>query len=105
MAVLLEIEEVLRNGGSVDVAALNLPDYWADLVRLLQIFALTKHASDRDPELVSRDIIAVEGQMSQAVYRQYIRKRKKVAKKGPRLPLLDNDVGADVADADEEHES
>lgn len=36
--LLLEIEEKIRNGESVDMSALNLHDYWKDLARLLQVY-------------------------------------------------------------------
>jgi len=45
IAVLKRIEEQIRSGNEVDVDQQGLEPYWADLARLLQIFALTKNAS------------------------------------------------------------
>jgi len=62
---LLKAEKKIRKGKKIDVGKLEMPDYWADLVRLLQIFPLSK----------KNEIDAIRNQMTSAVYDTYIAKK------------------------------
>ncbi len=45
IATVLEAEQRVRNGEEIDVSILGLPNYWSDLIRILQIyFAAGDHA-------------------------------------------------------------
>jgi thymidylate synthase len=65
-------ERVIRAGRAVDVSTLRLPPYWADLVRLLQVFRASKVG---DVEAIER----IKGHMSAALYDQYIDDRRTIA--------------------------
>jgi thymidylate synthase len=66
IAVLLEAESAIRNEGTFDEAKLNTVDaYWADLVRLLQVFAAKRHRN-------VGAIKAVRERMSSEVYFPFI---------------------------------
>jgi hypothetical protein len=43
--ILRRAEEEIRNGKEIDINSLGLNGYWADLARLLLVFALTKKGS------------------------------------------------------------
>jgi thymidylate synthase len=72
----LEAERRIRSGLSVDISALDLDPFWADLVRLLQAFAQTGHRKAIE-EL--RDNLAFKG------YDPYLRYR---AHMPPRRPFV-----------------
>jgi thymidylate synthase len=65
---ILEVEATLREGRAVDVSSLGLDPYWADLVRLLEIYA---HGRGKR----GREIVRVKNEMSSPIYNQYIRRR------------------------------
>lgn len=67
-------ERAIRRGDSVDYDALNLDPYWADLVRLLQIFSHFKRGE-------SREITRVKRAMSVRTYDPYIEDKELTAKK------------------------
>jgi hypothetical protein len=68
-----------------------LPEYWQDLVRLLQVFTLSKSKRDR-----RSDIAAIMKGMANPVYKEFIAQRAKPKKTAPKSgqPLLFN-AGAD----------
>lgn len=75
---LLEAESEIRNGKEIELDTLKLDNYWADLVRLLQIFQLSKKDEHENESKISN----IEKQISSNVYKPYIQKRQeKVAKK------------------------
>lgn len=63
---ILEAEVQIRNGLEIDITQLGLTTYWADLVRLLQIYANTGQ---------KKRISAIQSQMDSDVYDIYIEKR------------------------------
>ena len=65
---LLSAERKIRNGERVDVTS--LPRYWADLVRLLQVFQNTGRKTK---------IAEIKSQMASNVYDAYIDKRATMA--------------------------
>ena len=76
VSTLLEAETVLRHGGHIDVSALGLADYWSDIVRLLQVFSLSK-LDENFREIKNRRIIAgIKKEMRSPVYDAYIRRRE-----------------------------
>jgi thymidylate synthase len=76
MNALVDAESKIRTGIEVDIGALKLAPYWADLARLLAIYTYTKNRKYSKAEPLSQ-------QMSSDVYNPYIEKRmaKKNAKK------------------------
>lgn len=64
---LLRAEHTIRNGREVKLPSLNLDPYWADLVRILQIYA--KSGDEKEIERIKKD-------MNSNVYKIYIEKRK-----------------------------
>jgi len=87
---LLEIESVIRKGAvsHLDVTKLGLHDYWLDLIRLLQVFWLTKQ---KTRGAASR-MRTVKGSMSSRAFDIYIDRKQKTSetlKTYPaQLPLL-----------------
>jgi thymidylate synthase len=71
---LLKAERAIRGGRVIDVAALQLDRYWADLVRLLQIYGYFKL---RD----SNNIVQSKKKISVRVYDPYIDDKKQRADK------------------------
>jgi thymidylate synthase len=65
---LTKIESRIRQGVSVSIDRYNIPSYWADLMRLLQIFALNK---------ARRSTRGVKSQMISVMYDSYIDKSAK----------------------------
>lgn len=66
IASLLEAEAEIRTGGGFDASRLDdLNPYWADLIRLLQVFRSSK---DKD----SDKVLELRGKMSSNVYRPFI---------------------------------
>jgi thymidylate synthase len=66
---LLAAERRIRHGHEVAVADLALDPYWADIVRLLQIFRYSRDGT-------RRRIAAVKRRMSTPIYNSYIEKRQ-----------------------------
>jgi thymidylate synthase len=62
---LIKVEARSRNGLHVEIDRYRVPNYWADLMRLLQIFALNKQR--RSPR-------AMKAKMKSDVYDAYINK-------------------------------
>ncbi|MCW5658873.1 MAG: thymidylate synthase [Burkholderiaceae bacterium] len=65
----LQFEAHIRNGRAAGIKLEGLPDYWADLVRILQIFRLTKQ------QAIAKDVRALAARMSTNTFAPYIRKR------------------------------
>jgi len=66
IAVLVELESAIRGSSTFDESKLDLVDaYWADLIRLLQVFAAKKR---RDLSAIS----ALRGKMSSDIYLPFI---------------------------------
>lgn len=71
---LLEIEEQLRSGQSV-VAAAEMPDpYWADIIRLLQVFWSRRQSSSKEEHV--RRLDEIRGELASASYKPYVDARK-----------------------------
>jgi thymidylate synthase len=70
--MVLKAEAKIRKGGNVDVDSLPLNRYWQDIIRLLQIFALS--ASER-----KEGIPRLKKKISVRVYDVYIEKRTRAA--------------------------
>ena len=68
---LLEAEDTIRNGCEILMSDLDLDPYWADLVRLLQIFANSKKGDTKAIEKISP-------QMHSDIYKPYIEQRKAI---------------------------
>lgn len=68
LETLLRLESELRHDPHHDIAAYNLPQYWADLGRLLKVFALSKV-----PDL--RTVSVLRKQMHSTVYEENIRRK------------------------------
>lgn len=88
---LIEIEALLRIEGLAGVGAAmekagRLPAYWADFVRLLAIFALTREGDERIERF--RRVVELQNQMSDPYYKTYIRKRQKAAEREQTQPSL-----------------
>jgi thymidylate synthase len=71
---LKEAEGQIRGGKDIDIDALGLDSYWADLVRLLMVYRLTK---DRSAGATRDDVENVAKTMSSDFFRPYIGDRKK----------------------------
>ena len=71
MEVLLKCEHAIRNGKKINVKGLKLDDYWADLVRLLQIHRSARH---KDTKAIGR----IKEKMASSVYNAYIQKKQKI---------------------------
>jgi thymidylate synthase len=71
---LLKVESEIRQGEISDVASLGLDDYWADLVRLLQIFRCRKDKN-------KAEITKLRKNVSSPIYDTYVRGRLVPAKK------------------------
>lgn len=72
--ILKVVEERCRSGEAVDVDALTLDGYWADIARLFQVYALTRGSAGAD----SRDKVdALTKAMSSDFFRPYISDRQK----------------------------
>lgn len=69
LSKLLRAESVIRSGKEIDIEALKLAPYWADLVRILQIFQFTNNR-----ETISR-ATQIKKKMSSSIYNPYINKR------------------------------
>jgi thymidylate synthase len=69
---LLTAESAIRRGKPVEIEALDLDPYWADLARLLLIY---KHSKDNK----GKDIARVRRNMSSDMYSAYIAKRQAAA--------------------------
>lgn len=66
---LLEAESTIRSGNGVEVDNLKLDPYWADFVRLLQIF---RHSKNQE----TKEIAGLKRKMSSHIYNTYIAKRQ-----------------------------
>jgi len=73
---LVTTEARIREGKKVDIEALRLPQYWADLARLLQIFRHQKDGQDSAIE-------SIEKEMSNRIYDAYISKAAQRSKANP----------------------
>lgn len=72
--LMVKVEEKIRLGEEIDVAELGLEPYWADLVRLLQVFRLSKpeHRNNKNREKIAE----IQDAMSTRIYRPYIEHRR-----------------------------
>lgn len=71
---LLAIEARLRSGELIDADAEMGDPYWADIVRLLQVFWSRKHAASTDDHVKRLDVI--RGQLASPSYAPYVDGRK-----------------------------
>jgi thymidylate synthase len=62
---LIKVESQIRQGNQVRIDRYRVPSYWADLMRLLQVFALNK---------ARKSTRAIKSNMASAVYDSYIDK-------------------------------
>ena len=75
---LLLAEHRIRTGDPVDAGAWGLDPYWADLIRLLQVFAATGN---------SKRIEALKSAMACHLYRPYIDSRREMKPRAPQQPV------------------
>jgi thymidylate synthase len=68
LRILLKVESEIRDGEISDVASLKLGEYWADLVRLLQIF---RYRKDKN----TGEITKLRKSVSSPIYDSYVRGR------------------------------
>lgn len=68
--LLLEAEIAIRSDNEIEINKLELDSYWADLVRLLQIF---RHYKNKR----SAEITRIKEEMASPVYNTYIEKRQR----------------------------
>jgi len=71
---LLRAERAIRDGRGVGIASLHLDDYWADLIRLLQIYS---HFKRRESE----KIVQIKKKITVRIYEPYIDDKKQTAEK------------------------
>lgn len=88
---LLQIEQALRAGSFVDVSQQNLPEYWADILWLLQIYAASQ-SSGNGTKMSDAEFSQLKSRLSARVYDEYIDRRIDIRKRQPRahqmqLPL------------------
>lgn len=89
-------EAQLRSRGPEGVdgaleAASSLSPFWADMVRLLAIYALTK-GSQGEPERL-RQVVRLQNEMSSPYYRTYIRRRTRVVERRfEQLNLIESEL-------------
>jgi thymidylate synthase len=74
---LLEAERLVRNGQDLDAGTWGVAPYWADLIRLLQIFFSTGNEARID---------ALRSAMAYPKYRPYIDSRRTMRPLSPRAP-------------------
>ena len=82
--ILLEAEEAIRTGRAVSKRRIGkLPDYWRDLVRLLQVYTYSFHKR-------SSEVTAIMKEMASPLYKKYIVQKAKPKKTVPKSqqPLL-----------------
>ncbi|GJE32254.1 thymidylate synthase [Methylobacterium oxalidis] len=77
LSKLLKLEAGIRNGTALQPDWWDIDSYWADLARLLQIFAATGDKSNID---------AIESKMAFDRYTPYIRARKTMKRRSTRRP-------------------
>ena len=75
IAKLISAESRIRRGSEVNISSFRLPNYWADLVRLLQIYAASRK---------NRDVAKIRSEMTSNVYNAYIDKRAAKSKSSKR---------------------
>lgn len=80
--ILLSTEEKIRQNTSIDLQKLELPNYWLDIFRLLQIFSISK-MTGVEAKLINN----IEKQMISKSYLPYIQKRVELNEKKT-LPAL-----------------
>ncbi|MDI1281305.1 thymidylate synthase [Brevundimonas sp.] len=95
-------EALLRRQGisAVDTAiatAARLTPFWADMVRLLAIYALTK-GSHGEPERL-RPVVKLQNEMSSSYFRTYIRRRSRV------IERKQEELNLSIAESPEHEES
>ena len=85
LSTVLGAEALLRGGGCVDIRELALEPYWADLVRLLQIYRFSKLGD-------AAGIVRIKRRMSSSVYNTYIdrRQRRAARETNPQRSLFPN---------------
>lgn len=66
----LDAEEKIRSGQLLDISKIQLDPYWLDLLRLIQIFAVSKGKD-------LRKVVQLKNEISSSIYEMYIRKREK----------------------------
>ncbi len=79
-----ELEAQIRLGNTDPAYPPDLPDYWADIVRIFNIFALDESGAEK------REIVTLKRAMSTNVYDSYARKferRAVIRPTQPELPL------------------
>jgi thymidylate synthase len=84
----LELETQIRLGKVNPTYPEDLPEFWSDLVRILNIYALAEGGAEK------REIVTLKKAMSTDVYDSYARKFERKAKIKPaqqELPLESND--------------
>ena len=100
ITIVSELEALLRSKGPDGVpealeALPRLTPFWADMVRLLAIYALSK-GSHGEPERL-RQVVKLQNEMSSSYYRTYIRRRARVVeRKSEQLNLIaviENEAG------------
>jgi len=81
IAQVLELEQKIRLGEQVDISSVAIDNYWADITRLLQIYALKPGQA--------RKLIQIKNEMASPVYEEYIRKKERRvhSAKQQQLPL------------------
>lgn len=79
--VVLSAEAAIRTGHEVEVGSLGLSDYWADIVRLLEVYPLTRGSAAKAHE---ERLKAISKSMSSPFYRIYVgdRIKKSLAAEG-----------------------
>ncbi|MBG54146.1 MAG: thymidylate synthase [Rhodobiaceae bacterium] len=73
---LVQAEEKIRRSEPVDVEQLPLPEYWKDMARLLQIFALTKGIAPLSMARKRKIVRIIKDNMSNKFYDGYIQLRE-----------------------------
>jgi thymidylate synthase len=77
----LTLEKEIRSGQLLDFSKIDLDPYWLDLLRLIQIFTVSKGKD-------LRTVVQLKNEMSASMYEQYIRKREKGMEKRNKQEVL-----------------
>ncbi len=81
----LKAESAIRRRAKIDIHKLGLDDYWADVVRLLEIYGNYKDKK-------SQEIARLKREMSNSVYNTYIDKKERDSRKAAVRPRPSQEI-------------
>jgi thymidylate synthase len=89
--IMLHHEQLLREGHAINVNKLELPDYWKDLLRVLQIHAL--HEAGKGNLAAAKNVAS---QMSTDFFKMYLKPKLKAFVPQEQLALPNSPVQDDL---------